>query len=438
MSVAARLLGFAEGDFHNPFAEAIDFLRQKIRIPTSGWRDLQKSGHDRGFAVAGATRDGLLADLMRAIDDAIAKGETLDQFRKKFDQAVAKHGWTGWTGEGTEEGRVWRTRVIYETNLRTAYAAGRYRQMKDPDVLKLWPYWMYKHADLREPERPRYEHAEIWNGLVLMHDDPWWDTHYPPNGWNCTCGVRNLTERMLKALGKSGPDKAPPITYRDVRDPKTGRNVKVPNGIDLGWDYAPGQSWARGVTPRELPAAAPANPLKPPSVPLIPATAPKPDIASLGRPFKAPLLPDGLSEEAYANRFLGEFGAKIGQPVLYRDKLGEPLVISDDLFRNPAGELKITKRGRQQHLLRLAETIKDPDEIWLDEENLRSGGKRIVRRYIRVDQETGGLSVFEWVSGTGWRGVTTFSAQKGTTARPDLDYLETQRRGVNVYRRAKE
>ena len=56
----------------------------------------------------------------RAVDDAV----TLAQFRKDFHKVVATHGW-GYKGPLN-----WRTRVIYETNLRQSYNAGRYEQMK--------------------------------------------------------------------------------------------------------------------------------------------------------------------------------------------------------------------------------------------------------------------------------------------------------------------
>jgi hypothetical protein len=54
---------------------------------------------------------------------------------------VATHGWD------FKGGRNWRTRVIYQTNLQTSYAAGRYQQLTDPDMLKVRPYWRYVHSD---------------------------------------------------------------------------------------------------------------------------------------------------------------------------------------------------------------------------------------------------------------------------------------------------
>jgi hypothetical protein len=35
-------------------------------------------------------------------------------------------------------------------------------------------------------------------GTVLPVDDPFWDTHYPPIGFNCRCGVRSLSESELE------------------------------------------------------------------------------------------------------------------------------------------------------------------------------------------------------------------------------------------------
>ena len=225
-----------------PFAEQIDFFRSKLSLPTRAWTDLWQTQHDVAFVVAGGARDDLVSDLRGAVDQAIAEGTTLETFRRDFDTIVAKHGWS------YKGGRDWRSRVIYETNLRTSYAAGRYQQLKDGAERR--PYWRYRHSEASE--HPRHDHL-AWDGLVLRHDDPWWDTHYPPNGWGCQCFVEALNARDLKRLGKSGPDTAPPIRTRTVTVGAQGpspRTVTVPEGIDPGWAYAPGQAAALGPATR--------------------------------------------------------------------------------------------------------------------------------------------------------------------------------------------
>ena len=217
-----------------PFAEQIAFFRSKLDLPTRAWTDIWQAQHDKSFVVAGAAHADLVADLRGAVDQAIAEGTTLATFRKGFDSIVAKHGWS-YNG-----GRDWRTRVIYGTNLRTSYAAGRYQQMKD--VAEHRPFWRYRHSDASE--EPRHVHLS-WDGLILRHDDPWWDTHYPPNGWGCKCYIETLAPRDLKRLGKDGPDPAPAVRTRTVTVGAKGpspRTVTVPVGIDPGWAYAPGKS----------------------------------------------------------------------------------------------------------------------------------------------------------------------------------------------------
>ena len=217
-----------------PFDEQVEFFRSKLNLPTESWTDIWQSEHDRAFVVAGAMRDELLSDLRGAVDQSIADGTTIETFRREFDSIVEKRGWS-YRGE-----RNWRTRVIYETNLRSSYAAGRYQQMQD--IAERRPYWRYRHSDASEEPRP--EHVG-WDGLVLRHDDPWWDTHYPPNGWGCKCFVETLGPRDMERLGKSGPDQAPQIRTRTVTvgtQGPTPRTVEVPEGIDPGWAYAPGRS----------------------------------------------------------------------------------------------------------------------------------------------------------------------------------------------------
>ena len=65
------------------------------------------------------------------------------------------------------------------------------------------------------PVRPRPQHV-AWSGLVLSCDDPFWDTHFPPNGWRCTCGVEAVSREELAASGRPGPDATPEIKTRPV------------------------------------------------------------------------------------------------------------------------------------------------------------------------------------------------------------------------------
>lgn len=215
--------------FDLPFQEQIDFFRAKINMPTEAWDDIWQAAHDRAFVVAGAMKADLLDDLRQAVDKAITTGTTLETFRKDFREIVGKHGWQGWTGEGTPGGFAWRTRVIYETNLRTSYAAGRWAQLTDPRLAKLMPFWRYVHNESVLNPRPLHQR---WGAmrLTLPQDHPFWKTHFPPNGWGCRCRVT-----AVPAPGKA-----------DATDPPEGWDTpddtgKLP-GIDKGWGYAPGKS----------------------------------------------------------------------------------------------------------------------------------------------------------------------------------------------------
>lgn len=222
-----------------PFDEAIAFFRQKLNIPTNRWTDVWQHGHSRGFMVAGAASEALVQDFREAVTRAIEAGTTLAEFRSAFETIADQHGWsyTGTPG--------WRSQIIYETNLSTAYAAGRYAQATEPDTLAVFPYWQYVHSG---SAHPRLDHL-AWNGLTLRADDGWWRTHYPPNGWRCGCTIRVMSERDLRRTGKRGPDSAPPLELRSVNVPGRGP-VQVPKGIDPGFAYNPGAAWKRGdVTP---------------------------------------------------------------------------------------------------------------------------------------------------------------------------------------------
>ena len=72
---------------------------------------------------------------------------------------------------------VGRLRIIFDTNLRTANAAGRWSRVQRNK--RLMPFLTYIQIDRptrRDAHRP-------FHGVTLPVDHPFWKTHYPPNGW---------------------------------------------------------------------------------------------------------------------------------------------------------------------------------------------------------------------------------------------------------------
>jgi hypothetical protein len=211
-----------------PFSEQIAFMRAKL--PSVDYQRIQGDAHDKAFVSAGANRADLVSDLHQIVTHAIAEGLTLAEFRKDYEAVLDNYGWE------PDGGRNWRARVIYETNLRSSYQAGRYSQLQEVKASR--PYWVYNHSDA--VQHPRELHL-AWDGLAIHADDAWWKSHFPPNGWGCCCFVHAYSlEELQSRLGKSGPDTAPHTGSRTVT--YKGSSEEVPNGIDPGWNYAPGRS----------------------------------------------------------------------------------------------------------------------------------------------------------------------------------------------------
>ncbi len=398
------------------FVEAIDFFKSKVNMPTKAWTDLRYGAHARSFSMAGATSQALLSDMRASLQKAMEEGTTLADFRKDFDRYVEKHGWD------YKGGRNWRSRLIFEVNINMAQAAGRWEQIQR--LKESRPYLRYTGID---DDRTRDAHRALFD-IVLPVDHPFWLTHYAPNGWRCRCSVEQLSKRDLKSDGltiSADPEidwENRSVTLADG----TTEIVPTPAGIDTGFAYNVGHEW-RTQTPPELRAPLPPPETSGPSSPLPPLT-PRP---------AAPLLPDGKPADHYVKEFLSRFGADVGQPAPFRDASGSLLTISDDLFKDGRGNLKVLKFGRHVHLARLAETLKDPDEIWADWHNIAPKGKPpeyvLRRRYVRaVDdgKKKAGFIGFEFTP-KGWAGVTGYPTDTGS-------YTDKLRRGALLYRRGKK
>ncbi|MGX9692933.1 phage head morphogenesis protein [Achromobacter anxifer] len=166
--------------------------------------DAWDAARERAFTVTGIARLDVLQDIKGSLDRRLADGGTYGRFRDEVRDALAAKGWTK-VGRGLhadpESAEVAanlpprRLQTIFRTNTQTALMAGRYKQLSE--MTDIAPYWQYV-AVMDSKTRP--SHAAL-HGKIFRFDDPFWNTHFPPCGFNCRCGVRALRERDIERRG---------------------------------------------------------------------------------------------------------------------------------------------------------------------------------------------------------------------------------------------
>ncbi len=226
-----------------PPKEAIEYFRSKGWKVGFDYQDVWNQEHAFAFTAAKAMTVDVIETLRGAVDQALAEGRTFRDFSRDLKPELEKLGWWGKaempdpkTGElkDVQLGSPRRLKVIYQTNLRTARAAGKWERIQR--TKKLLPYLRYS---LGPSEKHRPEHV-VWEGLELLADDPWWDTHMPPNGWGCKCWVQQLTKSEVDSTG--GPDEAPADEMQEWTNPRTGETEQLPKGITPGFNFNPGKA----------------------------------------------------------------------------------------------------------------------------------------------------------------------------------------------------
>ncbi|WP_457571296.1 phage head morphogenesis protein [Desulfovulcanus sp.] len=255
--------------FNLPPEEAIEYLKSKGYEISFDWWELWEEAHAKAFTVAKAMQLDILSDIKEMVDKAIEDGITFHEFKKELEPKLKSKGWWGKqkvidpkTGKEVLAwlGTPWRLKTIFNQNVQTAYMAGRYKQMQKTAEKR--PYWQYLAV---MDSRTRPSHARLHN-RIFPADDPFWDSFYPPNGWNCRCHVRSLSKNQLKNYGledKVESSEGKLFTEDKLVSKKTGEmrpvtvfkdgDTKI--SPDVGFSYNPGkEAWQPDINkwPEEL------------------------------------------------------------------------------------------------------------------------------------------------------------------------------------------
>jgi SPP1 gp7 family putative phage head morphogenesis protein len=422
-----------------PPEKALEYWTQRIPITADDFSSLEKQARNRAWTVQGLAKQELVSDVFRSMQQALEEGLSIQEWRKRARNILSADGDTP-----AALLKKHRLDVIYRTNMQTAYQAGRWQQIQEGEGRQYLRY-----SAVRD-RRTRPQHAAL-HGKVYPADHEFWDQYYPPNGFNCRCTTSVLSEELVQGYGYEVEKNLPGPT--EWVDPQTGEVKTVNPAPDPGFGNNPGKDFLTGLSPRELDAEI---------APIAGDVLCKDgeglfagecwlgldqiEPRHIFQFTKDDLLRPGMDDLSYIKAFVSEFGANYGQSKLIRvPGVNLPLVVSDRLFldKKTTG-WKVQKRGREKYLRLMARTIQNPFEVWQSTGRIIKGDKSVPVSFISMlrlfkgeGQDVGGFSIFRYIGGSQWQGVTVFPSDKNKAGL--FNYLESQRKemfknGVLLYR----
>lgn len=342
--------------------EALRFFRAKGFTFGFAWQDVWQEEHARAFTVAKAMRRDILEDIRAAVDKAIDEGQSLQQFQKDLRPILEAKGWWGrksmldpLTGEqkAVQLGSPNRLKTIFQTNMRTSHAAGRWERIERQK--KVFPFLEYRSVmDGRE----RQQHHD-WHGTLLPVDHVWWDTHYPPCGWKCRCNAVPRNQRMMDARGLEVTKDPISFPKREWVNKRTGEVHRIEEGIDPGFSYNVGKAALDPLTP----------------APIDPDGEEQIGAAALPASHLHALMP-------FFALFALNVPSAIRRGRVFTDAAGWQLAISGGWFRDAAGRISMPPEKRLRHLSAAAKAITDPQEIRWRWVTAADGSSMLMRRYV--------------------------------------------------------
>lgn len=207
-----------------PNQEAIVHFKDKVLLDSRSYLDVLAHEHAIAFVVAGMADADLLAETKAAIQSALDSGSNFNAFKRRLKPYLTAKGWLSKDSKTASR----RLRLIYHTNLHTAYAAGQWQRIQK--TKEFLPYLQYMPS---VSENPRLSHKRYYD-LVRPVDDAIWQQISPPNSYNCKCWVKQLTKRQAQKVGIS---EETPLEMVDYENPKTGEKSQVPAGIDPSFNH---------------------------------------------------------------------------------------------------------------------------------------------------------------------------------------------------------
>jgi len=358
-----------------PFRYAVDAQLARIPGTQPDLSAIEDAAERRGFWIAGLTRQSLVDEAYSAATAAIAEGLTHQEFLDRVGKTLDQQGGLFFSPQ--------RLELIARNNTAAAYAAGRWEQINDPDILAERPYRQYPIDPL---DARTSAICRKLGGLVWRAGDPI-EKHVMPENHHAErhLQVATLTEEEARAIGiyESAGDMEYPVIEGQTILP------------DPGWDRQPGllsvdEKWladraeALGI---ELPGKSAADYSLEALADVDTSTLP--EVAADATAAIADVTDLAQYDEAWTS-FQEAAGIAEGatQTVLV-DGFGDGVVITRSSFEQmvglDAGDLaREAKKDVPQWFGAIRPTLEDPLETWMVTRRDASGAVSLSKRFIAL------------------------------------------------------
>jgi|GEM_PF-3075745 len=182
-------------DVFERFDDALAFFRARTPMPAGAFYALEAQARQKAFTVSNVAQMQMVQQVLDSIERALDQGMDLESWREEIGPALE----AAW--QGTVQHPAFRLELIYRNAVQTAFSHGRVRQMRDPAVTALRPFWLFDAIlDGRTTDQ-----CSARDGVLLPADDPWWATNTPPIHHACRSGIRSLRKSQADRRGGVNP-----------------------------------------------------------------------------------------------------------------------------------------------------------------------------------------------------------------------------------------
>ncbi len=187
----------ADGDafLAMPFADAVQFFRDKRVISEAEFDSLRDRFRSGGFIARRLATERLQQvardAIARLLEQGVTIPEAVRQIRDAESDVSASLGISPVSSAYLDN--------VIRTNTATAYGAGRWQAINDPNVRALRPWVQYRTAG---DSRVRAGHAAL-NGLVFASGSELAARYAPPLYYQCRCVMVTISSSQFEARGLS-------------------------------------------------------------------------------------------------------------------------------------------------------------------------------------------------------------------------------------------